>query len=447
MNRERRLRRPVGSRGMLGVLAGVLLLMGCHRPASMSIGESGKTRLVYWTAPNPEELALARELVAEWMAANPNVEVVVQPIPAGQSSEEVLLAAVAAGTTPDLCSNIWPGIVEDFVEAGALVPLDRFPDFDSLWQSRIPETVRMQFRSRDGHFYQFPWKTNPVMMFYNVQLLREAGFDRPPRTYREYLEAARRITADTDGDGTIDRWMGYRDIRPIWWQRYFDYYAFYVAASGGRTLFDRQGQLALDTAASNRVFAFFARLYAMGAFPKAVWTSSGSRFLKGQLATDFTGAWHLVWLEKHAPSELVYEVAPLPVPDDYEGPVYTYGDYKNMVIFSTTQHPEVAWRLLRFLVSRRADRRLLERTRQIPVRRRLLDDPYFAPVFEQQPLLRRFAEQAAYTRSVDSVPDLKEMLDALAQEFEAAAVYGVRSPAEATRRALRRIRMILDWNA
>jgi len=441
------MRRVFRHRCWIGLLAGVLLLAGCHRPAPTLGPEDGKVRLVYWTAPNPDELALARELVAEWTAAHPDVEVIVQPIPAGQSSEEVLLAAVAAGTTPDLCSNIWPGIVEDFVEAGALVPLDRFPDFDSLLEARIPETVREPFRSRDGHFYQLPWKTNPVMMFYNVQLLREVGFERPPRTYGEYLEAARRVTANTDGDGLIDRWMGYRDIRPIWWQRYFDYYAFYIAASGGRTLFDRQGRLAVDTAASNRVFDFFARLYAMGAFPKAVWTSAGSRFLKGQLATDFTGPWHLIWLEKNAPPTLRYDVAPIPVPDNHEGPVYTYGDYKNIVIFSTTRHPDVAWRLARFLVSREADRRLLERTRQIPVRRGLLDDPYFASVFEKYPILRRFAEQAAYTRSVDSAPDLKEILDAFAQEFEAAAVFGVRSPAEATRRALRRIQMILDWNA
>jgi len=441
------MRRIFRHRCGIGLLVGGLLLAGCYRPEPTPGPENDRVRLVYWTAPNPDELALARELVAEWTAANPDVEVIVQPIPAGQSSEEVLLAAVAASTTPDLCSNIWPGIVEDFVEAGALVALDRFPDFDSLLAARIPETVRELFRSRDGHFYQLPWKTNPVMMFYNARLLREAGFERPPRTYGEYLEAARRITIDTDGDGLIDRWMGYRDIRPIWWQRYFDYYAFYIAASGGRTLFDRQGRLAVDTAASNRVFDFFAHLYAMGAFPKAVWTSAGSRFLKGQLATDFTGPWHLIWLEKHAPPTLTYDVAPIPVPDNHEGPVYTYGDYKNIVIFSTTRHPDVAWRLARFLVSREADRRLLERTRQIPVRRGLLDDPYFAPVFERYPLLRRFAEQAAYTRSVDSAPDLKEILDAFAQEFEAAAVFGVRSPAEATRRALRRIQMILDWNA
>lgn len=432
--------------GLVLLLSG-LLLCGCHRPVSMPAPAEANVRLVYWTAPNPDEVALARALVAEWNALHADVQVVVQPIPAGQSSEEVLLAAVAAGTTPDVCSNIWPGIVHDFVKAGALLALDRFAGFDSLWNSRIPPTLHEVFRAPDGHVYQLPWKTNPIMMLYNVTLFKEAGLEQPPRTYSEYLEAARRITVDTNGDGLIDRWMGYRDIRPIWWQRYFDFYAFYIAASGGRTLFDARGHLALDTVASNRVFEFFARLYAMGAFPKTSLQGGGGPFIRGQLATDFTGPWHLIWLEKNAPSTLRYEVAPLPVPDDHDGPVYTYGDYKNIVIFSTTRHPEAAWRFVRFLVSRQADRRLLEQTRQIPVRQGLLEDPYFASVFAKYPLLARFAEQAAYTRSVDSVPDLKELLDAIAQEFEAAAVYQVRTPSQATRRVLRRMQMILDWNA
>ncbi len=429
------------------LLLSALMLLGCHRTLPLPTPEAGTVRLVYWTAPNPDEVALARTLVSEWNALHPEVQVVVQPIPAGQSSEEVLLAAVVAGTTPDVCSNIWPGIVRDFVKAGALLPLDRFAGFDSLWNSRIPPTLHEVFRAPDGHVYQLPWKTNPIMMLYNAGLFEEVGLQRPPRTYSESLEAARRIAADTNGDGLIDRWMGYRDIRPIWWQRYFDYYAFYIAASGGRTLFDRQGQLALDTVASNQVFAFFAQLYAMGAFPKTSLQGGGGPFIRGQLATDFTGPWHLVWLEKNAPPALRYEVAPIPVPDDHEGPVYTYGDYKNIAIFATTRHPEAAWRFVRFLVSREADRRLLEATRQIPVRQGLLEDPYFAPVFAKYPLLAHFAAQAAYTRSVDSVPDLKELLDAIAQEFEAAAVYRVRTPSEATRRALRRMQMILDWNA
>jgi multiple sugar transport system substrate-binding protein len=45
------------------------------------------------------------------------------------------------------------------------------------------------------------------------------------------------------------------------------------------------------------------------------------------------------------------------------------------------------------------------------------------------------------------VGSLQEILDAIAQQFEAAAVYRVYSPAEGTRRALARIRLIHEWNA
>jgi hypothetical protein len=42
---------------------------------------------------------------------------------------------------------------------------------------------------------------------------------------------------------------------------------------------------------------------------------------------------------------------------------------------------------------------------------------------------------------------LQEILDAIAQQFEAASVFGVYSPAEGTRRAIERIKMIYEWNS
>ncbi|RKY55138.1 MAG: sugar ABC transporter substrate-binding protein, partial [Candidatus Neomarinimicrobiota bacterium] len=64
---------------------------------------------------------MAKYLVDNWNAVNDSVKVKLQPIPASQSSEEVLLAAIAAGTTPDICSNIWPGAMDDFIATGGLV--------------------------------------------------------------------------------------------------------------------------------------------------------------------------------------------------------------------------------------------------------------------------------------------------------------------------------------
>lgn len=420
----------------------MLSVAACDREQQSSEGVTGRVHLTYWSAPNPQELALAQQLVAEWNAEHPEIHVTVQPLPAGQSSEEVLLAAIVAGTTPDLCSNIWPGIVSRFVRAQGVLPLDEFAGFDSLLHNRVPENLHETFRADDGHYYQLPWKTNPIMMLYQKQLFREAGFTRPPRTYSEYLEAADKITADINGDGQYDRWIGYRDIRPIWWQRYFDYFALYIAASGGKTLF-QDGTIHVDTTASNQVFDFFRRIYENRYFPLT--TFQGSPMLAGLIATEFTGPWNVAWMEQNAPPNFEYAYAPIPVPDDHTGPVYTYGDFKNIAIFSSTKHPDEAWRFAQFLVSKHADLLLLETARQIPVRKNLLNDSTFAGFFERNPRMLPFAVQAPYTRSVDDVSEFQEALDAIAQQFEA-VTYGAVSPAEATDRALERIRVIHEWS-
>ena len=78
---------------LLAVLAVGGSVVGCHREQHVA---SGPITLTYWPAANPIEVALAKKLAAAFNAQNPGVEVQVQPIPAGRSSEEVLLAAIVA---------------------------------------------------------------------------------------------------------------------------------------------------------------------------------------------------------------------------------------------------------------------------------------------------------------------------------------------------------------
>ena len=70
----------------------------------------------------------------------------------------------------------------------------------------------------------------------------------------------------------------------------------------------------------------------------------------------------------------------------------------------------------------------------------------FEEYFRKNPMMTEFAQQAVYTRSVDAAPDLKEIFDAISQEYEASAVYGKKTPAEATASAQQRIKVIVDWN-
>ena len=436
-----RLTRRLAAATLIAAL-GVLQACGPSGPSAGS--DSDVVHLTYWSAQNPQEQRLAEYLVDRWNSEHPDVQVLVQPLPAGQSSEEVLLAAIVAGTTPDICSNIWPGIMSDFIRAGGVLRLSDFPDFDSLMQSRVPADMMNRFRAPDGGLYQIPWKTNPIMMLYNRGLFRGAGIESPPRTYSEFLAAAEKLTVDRDGDGQLDQWAGYRRPLPIWHERRFDYYAFYIGASGGKTLFEGE-DIDIDTSASNKVFSFFRDVYANKYFPLTTFQSSP--ILSGKIATEYVGPWQIGWLEQNAPPGFEYDFAPLPVPDDHEGLSYTFGDFKNIAVFANTRHPEAAWEFAKYLVSKQADLKLLEFTKQIPVRQDLLADSMFAAFFEENPMVRPFAEQAPRTRGEDGVGSLQEILDAIAQQFEAASVFGVYSPAEGTRRAIERIKLIHEWNS
>lgn len=421
-----------------------ITLIGCsERKTPQGSAEGTTVELTYWPAPNPQEVQLADTLVRRWNRRHPSVRVHMQSIPVSQSTEEVLLAAIAGKTTPDVCSNIWPGALSEYIRAGGLIRLDQFSDFDSVALGRTPRDLLEPFRSNDGHYYQIPWKTNPVMMFYNVRMFEAAGVTEAPRTYSAFLHAAKRLTRDLDGDGQTDVWAGERDIRPIWWQRLFDFYPFYIAASSGKTLF-RSGSPDFQDSSAEAVFRFFRRCYGDNYFPHTYF-QGGDPFLLEKKATHFAGSWEIATLRSLAPN-IRYDVAPLPVPDQHKGIVYTYGDYKNIGIFGTTKHPSEAWEFVKYLLKAEHDMLLLKITDQIPVRGDLLTNPMFAGYFKDNPKMVKFAQQAIVTRGVDAAPDLKEILDAISQEYEACAVYGRITPEEAVRNAFSRTKMIVEWN-
>lgn len=396
-----------------------------------------RRELLYWSANNPFEQKLAKEIVAEWNAEHPDMPVHHQPIPEGQSSEEVILAAIAGRTTPDIYSNAWPGDVEFYVRARALLALDQFADCDSVINSRCAPDVVAQARSRDGQLYQMPWKTNPIMMMYNVKFFQQAGFERAPSTYSEFLKAAEKLRQ------SLSCWIGIRDIRMLWWQRFFDFYPLYLAASGGKTLVAGDSVL-FDNEHAVAVMHVLQTVYREDYFPKQKTASTIDFFLLGKAATQFTGPWEISHAEKFKPAGFDYGFAPMPVPDGHNGPVYTYGDLKNIIIFSTCQRPAAAWEFVKFMVSVKNDLRLLTIASQLPLRKGLLTLPLFADYFEKNPRMVAFAQQAEFVRGVDQSPVMKEVFDAISQEYEAAVVYAAKSPEEAVRDAAARVRLILE---
>jgi len=384
--------------------------------AEISVGAP----LIYWCATNLEEIELAKRLVKEWNHSHSETPIQLQPVPAGASSEEVLLAAIVAKTNPDIYSNMLPAMLNKFVKADSLLRLDGLKNFATETEARIGATILKDYRSPDGHYHQLPWKLNPVMLVYNSDLFQKLKI-KPPRTYGEFWTAAKKLTADTDGDGRIDRWAMSPSTTVLWWQRLYDFLPFYMAATNGRSLLN-QGRADFNNVSGIAVMDFFQKGFGRGYFPISGTVSN--LFVQQKVGMTIVGPWALKMFERSMPQKFNFKTIPIPVPDGHTGPAYTYGDPKSFVVFKNTQHPEAAWEFVKFMTSKKADKLLLDITGQIPVRKELINDSYYKEIFVRRKDLIPFASQVPFTKPGDNSEHIVEILDFLGQQYEAAAVYG-----------------------
>jgi len=411
-------------------------LFGCQD------SDNGKeNEFIYWSSNNSNEIDYARQIVKKWNDSHADYFVKHQPVPEGQSSEEVILASVVGGTTPDIYSNMWEGDVEAYAQAGVLIPLDTLAGFMEFLYARCDSSAIEEVRSQNGHIYQIPWKINPIMLIYNKNHLAAINLDSPPRTYSEFMEAGKRFKKDLDGDGYIDQWFGYSEVLVTWWQRFFDFYPLYLAASGGAPLI-KDNKANFNNKYAVEVFRFLRELYRNNYFPRERLSARQDPFLSGVIAIRFTGPWEIAHAEQYKPEGFEYDFTSMPVPDSSDSIPYTYCDPKNTVIFNTCKNPQAAWEFLKYSMTEENDLLFLEVTNQLPRRSDLLENVNFDSYFERNPMMRTFAKQAKHVRGTDQTPVLKEVFDLISQEYEACVIYDRKSPEQAIEDAAKAVNLL-----
>ncbi|HLA13544.1 MAG TPA: sugar ABC transporter substrate-binding protein [Gemmatimonadaceae bacterium] len=399
--------------------------------------------LTYWPAANPVETRVAMQLTAQWNAENPAVQVKVQPLPAGRSSEEVLLAAIVAKATPDVSSNVSSALLARLVRAKGVVRLDTRVATAARLSERTNPAMLASFRLPDGGIYAFPWKTNPEMLMYNPDLLRAAGVS-PPRTHSELLDAFRRLTRDTDGDGRKDKWAFWATLKTTWHERFYDFYPLYLASSGGRTLV-MDGKIAFENEAAVAALEVLRRGFAEGTLPRSNFALGRDPFIDGTVAMKIIGPWFLKELNELKVEGLRYDVTPVPAADGARAEDhYAFADLRNIAVFSTTKHPDEAARFVAYLTSPAADRLLIEAASQLPYRRGLASDARFTASLRRWPTLPAYATHVERTRDIDIDPDVVEIFDLISEAYEEASIYGTVPVRRALARVADEARNIVD---
>lgn len=406
--------------------ARLLVLLGVLATGCAERG-ADRTELRFWVMGR--EALVIGKLLPEFELRNPDVRVVVQQLP-WTAAHEKLLTAFAGDALPDLCQlgNTW---VPEFAALGALEPLDarvaassivRQDDyFAGIWDTnRVDATLR-----------GVPWYVDTRLLFYRSDLLRQAGFDHPPRSWQEWsrMMAAIKKLGGPQSYAVLFPLNEFEPLLALSLQAREPL----LADGGRRGGFRGEG--------FSHALAFYVEAFRNEWAPSMsntqisnVWTEFG----RGLFAFYVSGPWNIAEFKKRLPPERQHDwmTAPLPGPG---GDGASIAGGSSLVVIKASPHKDAAWRLVEYLSQPDVQQRFHALTGNLPPRRATWADPRLA----NDPYARAFREQLERVRPAPAVPEWERIVNEM-QVVAEQVVRGRLALAEAPRELDQRVDAMLE---
>jgi multiple sugar transport system substrate-binding protein len=137
-------------------------------------------------------------------ASQPNVTVNLQVYPDYGTLLQKTLAALAAGTPPDMaqCYENWAARYNQSHALADLTPYVRAKDGMSAADLQDYWPVMLNDGKLGGTYYMWPFNKSDSVLFYDQEMLQAAGIAHPPTTWDEFAADARKLTVPGQRWGT-----------------------------------------------------------------------------------------------------------------------------------------------------------------------------------------------------------------------------------------------------
>ncbi|HVG57415.1 MAG TPA: ABC transporter substrate-binding protein [Hyalangium sp.] len=260
-----------------------------------------------------------------------------------------LLAAGSSDLDVARVDIIWPGLVANsFVDLKPHIPED-------VLKQHFPSIV--QNNMVNGKLVAMPWYTDAGVLYYRKDLLEKHG-QKPPTTWQELAEAARKVVAaekkagNTKLAGYVFQGKAYEGLtcNALEW----------VDSFGGGTIVDPQGQVTLNNPKAVEAIDFFASLVG-DVIPKGVlsYDEEGARgaFQSGNAV--FMRNWPYAWAlanSKDSPVKDKVGVMALPKGGADGKSSGTLGGWQ-LGVPKTSKNQELAVELVKYLTSHEEQKR------------------------------------------------------------------------------------------
>ncbi len=365
-----------------------------------------------------------KKLIADFMAANPNIKVEGVAVVSSEMTGRVQ-ADIVAGRVPDLAQIVFRDLdfaakslgakaYEDIVE-----PLELKDQFTGMFEPGL------QLGVIDKKTYGLAFTFSTPVLFYNADLFRQAGLDpdKPPRTWAEVRAAGEAIAKKTGKHGFFGGIYGVNDGNFV--------YQSIVMSNGGRAISEDRKKLMFGEPAAIEAVKMLRDMVDSGGHARIDPASHTDTMMSGNLGMFLYTSAVQTALLKAANGK--FELRAAPEPSFGDKPTRPTNSGSALFIMSNDPLKQrAAWELLKFISSREGYTVITRDIGYLPLRLDIVDDPkYLGEWIKSNPLMRPNLEQLTRLTPNAAMPGPKfRQIEKIMMDAVRESVFGKEDPAK-----------------
>jgi sn-glycerol 3-phosphate transport system substrate-binding protein len=339
-------------------------------------------KLTFWYGLTGANGNIVREVINRFNTSQTKYYVEGVQQPNYDDTINKLNTSLAGGDLPSVV-QIYDIGTQRMIDSGRIMPVQDFIDKEKMNLIGDLEPAVASYYTVNGKLYSMPFNSSAPVMYYDKNAFKEVGLDpdKPPRTYDEVFEAAKKLVKKDSSGKIIRSGIDFTLYGWILEQELATQTALFAEPNNGRE--GRATKLVFNNTAAENWMNFLKKLQDEGVGRSlgrhsgtTAGTTLGANFSKGEAAMAFESIATLRnWSNqaKAAGGKVDVGVAYLPKPADAKGGVIIGGASLWITDQGTADQQQGAWEFVKFTATPEIQAYFASSTGYYPIRKAAYD--------------------------------------------------------------------------
>ncbi len=363
--------------------------------SNCSFEERENTEITFWGLGAEGEYV--QKIIPEFEEQNPEIQVKVQMVP-WTAAQEKFISAYASDNLPDAfqLGNTW---IPQFQSLFALEDLNKFINksyvvksnnyFKGIWETNIIDSV----------VYGIPWYIDTRLLYYRSDIMKQAGYKTPPKTWNELYNASKKIKKLLNDKNKYPIYIPINDWSP---------YIIFGMQNGASILKENNCYGNFSSNKFEEAFKYLTKYHKEKLSPIGISQVPNvyQAFRDKYITMYISGPWNIKEFQKWMGDSLqnCWDTAPLPS-NNGEYPGLSLAGGSSIVLNKKSHNKKEAWKLIEFLSQKEIQLKFYKLLNDLPA----VKDTWHDSLFVNDKYVKAFYEQFKNVRATPKIPEWEQM--------------------------------------